>query len=93
MTELLSQAYSKSKQTFQSPRWMKIIIRDLNDPFKHLKKNRIGGINIIDLANLNSCAFIATDDIGIVYKDNSYEITGRLNEAEIRGCNQLFNDN
>ena len=91
MTELLSQAYSKSKQTFQSPRWMKIIIRDLNDPFKHLKKNRIGGINIIDLANLNSCAFIATEDLGKKV-ENGFQVTGRIERSEQRGCNLLMED-
>ena len=89
MTELLSQAYSRGGQTFQNPSWMKIIIRDLNDPFKHLKKNRIGGINIIDLANLNSCAFIATEDLG-KKAENGFQVTGRIERSEQRGCNLLM---
>ena len=92
MTELFSQAYAKNNKKFYNPNWMKTLTREITNPL-NIQTNGKGAINIIDLANENSCAFIATDDIGIVYKDNSYEITGRLNEAEIRGCNQLFNDN
>src|SRR5690606_33602135 len=64
MTELLSQAYSKGKGLFECPPWMKVLIRELNDPFSYKKTNATGGINIIDLANINSCSFIATQDLG-----------------------------
>ena len=89
MTELLSQAYSKIKGIFNYPPWMKVLIRDANDPLTVLGKNKTGGINVIDLANINSCSFIATQDLGKVYDDNSFEILGRFDNADIRGCSLL----
>lgn len=89
MTELLSQAYSKGKGRFYTPPWMKVLIRDINDPLSHEKPEHSGGINIIDLANLNSCSFIATQDIGKINNDGSFEVLGRFDHSEIRGCNLL----
>ena len=88
MTELLSQAYSYGNGIFNYPAWMKIIIRDPNDPMTVLH-DKAGGINIIDLANFNSCSFIATQDLGKVYKDGSFEVLGRFDNSDIRGCNLL----
>ncbi|MDD2386395.1 MAG: acyltransferase [Bacteroidales bacterium] len=88
MTELLSQAYSKNKGLFRSPPQMRTYIREHNDPLS-VKKIGTGAINIIDLANINSCCFIATSDLGIVYKDNKFSISGRLDNADIRGCNLM----
>lgn len=90
MTELLSQAYSKGNGIFNCPLWMKIIIRDTNDPFTLLPPGKTGGINIIDLANVNSCSFIATQDLGKLYPDGSFEVSGRFDNADIRGCNLLI---
>jgi len=91
MTELLSQAYSKGKGIFSCPPWMKILIRDPRDPLSvSTKPGRSGGINIIDLANINSCSFIATDDLGKLYEDGSFEVLGRLDNSDIRGCNLLI---
>lgn len=89
MTELLSQAYSDGKGIFNCPPWMKIEIRDPYDPFTSLPRNRAGAINIIDLANIYSCSFIQTEDLGKVFEDNSFEVLGRMNEAQLRGCNLL----
>ncbi|GAB2691777.1 acyltransferase [Mucilaginibacter koreensis] len=89
MTELLSQAYSKGSGIFECPPWMRIITRDTNDPLHLLGTNATGGVNIIDLANINSCSFIATQDLGRVYEDQSFEILGRFDNADIRGCNLL----
>ena len=89
MTELLSQAYSKGDGIFSCPNWMKVFVRDINDPnFLH-KDNRSGGINIIDLANFNSCSFIATEDMGSIHKNGSFEIMGRIDHSDTRGCNLL----
>ena len=90
MTELLSQAYSKGDGLFYCPPWMKILIRDTNDPFTISSlSGRSGGVNIIDLANINSCCFIATQDLGKTYNDNSFEVLGRFAHSDIRGCNLL----
>jgi phenylacetate-coenzyme A ligase PaaK-like adenylate-forming protein len=89
MTELLSQAYSKGKGIFDCPLWMRILIRDTNDPFTYLPNGRSGGINVIDLANINSCSFIATQDLGKLHPDGSFEILGRFDNSDIRGCNLL----
>ncbi len=89
MTELLSQAYSKGDGIFNCPPWMKILIRDTNDPFSYLPINKTGGINVIDLANINSCSFIATQDLGKLHSDNSFEVLGRFDNSDIRGCNLL----
>lgn len=89
MTELLSQAYSKGKGAFFCPPWMKVLVRDVNDPLTILPTNRSGGINVIDLANLHSCSFIATQDLGMVNSDGSFTIIGRFDQSDIRGCNLL----
>lgn len=94
MTELLSQAYSKGDGRFESPPWMKILTREYNDPFAinsfaTNKRSSNGLINIIDLANLYSCCFIATDDVGKVYKNNSFEVLGRRDVSDLRGCSLL----
>jgi phenylacetate-coenzyme A ligase PaaK-like adenylate-forming protein len=89
MTELLSQAYSRGQGTFLSPPWMKVIIRDPNDALTILPQGKSGGINVIDLANLYSCAFLATSDLGKVNPDGSFEILGRFDHSDIRGCNLL----
>ena len=88
MTELFSQAYSKKDGLFSLPPWMKIMIRDANDPFALLKDEEAGGINIIDLANIYSCPFIATQDLGKHHAD-AFEILGRFDNSDIRGCNLL----
>jgi phenylacetate-coenzyme A ligase PaaK-like adenylate-forming protein len=90
MTELLSQAYSKGSGIFNCPPWMRIITRDTNDPVTLIKDDKAGGINIIDLANINSCSFLATQDLGKVYADGSFEVLGRFDNADIRGCNLLI---
>jgi hypothetical protein len=89
MTELLSQAYSKGKGIYKTPPWMKIIIRDPRDPFRKVPDGVAGGVNIIDLANIYSCSFIETQDLGVRYPDGSFEITGRFDESDIRGCNLM----
>lgn len=90
MTELLSQAYSCGDGIFECPPWMQIIIRDTNDPLSILKTGKTGGINVIDLANINSCAFIATQDLGKLYPDKKFEVLGRFDQSDIRGCNLLI---
>ena len=89
MTELLSQAYSKGNGVFDTPPWMKILIRDTEDPLQILSNEKTGGINVIDLANINSCSFIATQDLGKIYKDGSFEVLGRFDHSDVRGCNLL----
>ena len=89
MTELLSQAYSKGNGVFNCPPWMKVSARDINDPLSPAAAGKIGRLNIIDLANQESCAFIATDDLGRVYPDGSFEVLGRLDASDIRGCNLM----
>lgn len=90
MTELLSQAYSMGKGVFHCPPWMKVLIRDTNDPFSFLPHNKTGGINVIDLANINSCSFIATQDLGKSFSELSFEVLGRFDNSDIRGCNLLI---
>ncbi len=90
MTELLSQAYSTGDGIFNCPPWMKVITRDTNDPVSNLGSDKTGGINVIDLANINSCAFIATQDLGKVYADGSFDVLGRFDNSDIRGCNLLI---
>jgi len=89
MTELLSQAYSTGEGIFRTPPWMKVLIRDTNDPLTWLSENQSGGINIIDLANVYSCAFIETQDLGKTYADGSFEVLGRFDNSDVRGCNLL----
>lgn len=89
MTELLSQAYSQGDGLFFAPPWMRAVCRDTTDPLHLLPAGKTGGINIIDLANLNSCSFLATEDLGTVYADGSFSIIGRFDQAAIRGCNLM----
>ncbi len=89
MTELLSQAYSKGDGVFKCPPWMKIVIRDTNDPLSLLNHEKSGGINVIDLANMHSCSFIATQDLGKTYENGNFEVLGRFDESDIRGCNLM----
>ena len=92
MTELFSQAYSKGNGIFVCPPWMKVVCRDLQDPLSLLPAGKRGALNIVDLANQNSCSFIATEDVGIVHENGTFEILGRMNHSEIRGCNLLFSE-
>ncbi len=89
MTELLSQAYSKGAGIFHCPPWMQLRIRDTNDPLEILGNDQTGGINVIDLANINSCSFIATQDLGKTFSDGTFEVLGRFDNSDIRGCNLL----
>jgi phenylacetate-coenzyme A ligase PaaK-like adenylate-forming protein len=90
MTELMSQAYSKGDGMFYCPPWMKVLIRDPQDPLTiYSEPGKTGGINIIDLANINSCSFIATGDLGRVHDDGGFEVLGRFDSSDIRGCNLL----
>ena len=88
MTELLSQAYSKGNGIFQCPPWVKVLVRDEDDPF-HIRTSGKGAINIIDLANVYSTSFIATDDVGEVFEDGSFRVLGRMDNSDIRGCSLL----
>ena len=90
MTELLSQAYSKGNGIFYPTSTMRVMSREITDPFQIQQTNRTGAINIIDLANIDTISFIATDDLGKVYSDGSFEILGRLDTSDIRGCNLMF---
>ena len=89
MTELLSQAYSLGNGRFHPPSSMKIMIRDINDPFSRQPVGRTGAINVIDLANIHSCAFIETQDLGKIHQDGSFEVLGRMDNSDVRGCNLL----
>jgi phenylacetate-coenzyme A ligase PaaK-like adenylate-forming protein len=89
MTELLSQAYSKGEGVFQCPPWMKVLIRDVDDPLSYIGENRTGGINVIDLANANSCSFISTQDLGRRKPNGEFELMGRFDNSDIRGCNLM----
>jgi hypothetical protein len=89
MTELLSQAYSLGNGIFECPNWMNILIRDTEDPLTYVPVGKTGGINVIDLANINSCSFIATQDLGKKYPNNSFEVLGRFDNSDIRGCNLM----
>ncbi|MBC7915542.1 MAG: acyl transferase [Pyrinomonadaceae bacterium] len=90
MTELLSQAYSGGNGKFNCPPWMKVSIRDINDPLTLLAPGFAGGINVIDLANLHSCSFIASQDLGKLFNDGTFEVLGRFDNSDIRGCNLLI---
>ncbi|WP_440879539.1 LuxE/PaaK family acyltransferase [Tenacibaculum sp. C7A-26P2] len=89
MTELFSQAYSKGNGVFNCPPWMKVLTRDAEDALTIQPNEKTGGINVIDLANYNSCSFIATQDLGKVYSDNGFEVIGRFDNSDIRGCNLM----
>lgn len=89
MTELLSQAYSLGHGVFECPSWMQILIRDTEDALSYIENGKTGGINVIDLANINSCSFIATQDLGKKKPNNSFEVLGRFDNSDIRGCNLM----
>ncbi len=89
MTELLSQAYSLGNGLFECPNWMQVLIRDTEDALTYVASGKTGGINVIDLANINSCSFIATQDLGKKYDNNSFEVLGRFDNSDIRGCNLM----
>ncbi len=90
MTELLSQAYAVERGYFRCPPWMKVILRDVNDPFSTVSVGKVGAINVIDLANAHSCAFIETEDLGRMNEDGSFEVLGRMDNSDIRGCNLML---
>ncbi len=90
MTELLSQAYSTGDGLFVTPPWMRILIRESNDPLAYLAVGRTGGVNIVDLANLYSCSFIATQDLGRLHPDGAFEVLGRFDNSDVRGCNLMI---
>lgn len=92
MTELLSQAYSDGQGLFKCPPWMRVLTREIDDPLKLMTDQRTGGINVIDLANINSCCFIATKDLGRVYSNGHFELLGRYDQSDVRGCNLLVED-
>ncbi|NNE54723.1 MAG: hypothetical protein HKN32_01790 [Flavobacteriales bacterium] len=92
MTELLSQAYSMMDGKFETPPWMKVQIRDVRDPLSQARTGKSGGINIIDLANLYSCSFIAAEDIGKINADGTFEVLGRTDTSEMRGCSLMVAD-
>lgn len=89
MTELLSQAYSLGEGVFECPSWIQILIRDTEDALTYISQGKTGGINVIDLANINSCSFIATQDLGKKNPNNSFEVLGRFDNSDIRGCNLM----
>ena len=89
MTELLSQAYSLGNGIFECPPWMDILIRDTEDALTYVDYGKTGGINVIDLANINSCSFIATQDLGKKHANQSFEVLGRFDNSDIRGCNLM----
>ena len=93
MTELLSQAYSKGDGRYFCPPWMKILIRDINDPGSWMPAGKTGIICVVDLANVQSCSFIATQDLGKIHADGSFEVLGRHDQSEARGCNLLVTEN
>ena len=90
MTELLSQSYSIANGIYKTVTWKRILIRDIKDPFSYVTIGKTGGINVIDLANIYSCSFIETKDLGKLYPDNSFEIVGRFDMSDLRGCNLLI---
>ncbi|MCM4150703.1 acyl transferase [Arenibacter sp. N53] len=89
MTELLSQAYSQGNGLFLTPKWMKVMTRETEDPLTLQEVGKTGGVNVIDLANVHSCSFIATQDLGKVYGNGSFEILGRFDHSDVRGCNLM----
>ena len=89
MTELLSQAYSKGEGKFESPPWMRFVIREMDDPLQIQAAGKTGGINVIDLANMYSCSFIATQDLGKINDAGQLELMGRFDHSDVRGCNLM----
>lgn len=92
MTELLSQAYSLGNEKFNTPPWLKFLIREVDNPLQLIKRNKTGGINIIDLANIYSCSFIATKDLGNIDENNQLQLMGRYDNSDVRGCNLLWSN-
>lgn len=92
MAELTSQAYSQGNGIFTPPQWMRVLVRDVNDPMDHAPTGMRGGVDIIDLANISSCAFIRTQDMGRLYDDGSFMLEGRIAGSDIRGCNLLVHN-
>ena len=90
MTEMLSQAYSLGGELFSCPPWLKITLRQIDDPLSKSKPGKTGGINVIDLANIHSCSFIATQDLGRLNENNQFQILGRFDHSDVRGCNLLI---
>jgi hypothetical protein len=90
MTELLSQSWSLGKGLFSAPPWMKVMIRDANDPLSFANPGETGGINIIDLANMHSCSFIETQDLGRMHHDQRFEVLGRFDSSDARGCSLML---
>jgi hypothetical protein len=90
MTELLSQAYSKGDGLFSCPPWMRVLIREQSDPLNYAPTGKTGGINVIDLANIDSCSFIATSDLGRLHINGNFEVLGRFDSSDVRGCNLLI---
>jgi hypothetical protein len=89
MTELLSQAWSKGDGRYHAPPWMRVRMREVNDPFAEVEHGRTGGIDIIDLCNIASCPFISTQDLGRLHDDGSFEVLGRFDNSDVRGCNLM----
>jgi phenylacetate-coenzyme A ligase PaaK-like adenylate-forming protein len=89
MTELLSQAYSLGNGVFECPSWIQVLIRDTENALSYIPQGKTGGMNVIDLANINSCSFIATQDLGKKNPNNSFEVLGRFDNSDIRGCNLM----
>jgi hypothetical protein len=89
MTELLSQAWSAGEGIYHCPPWMRIVIRDINDPLSLDDRGNTGGINVMDLANIDSCCFISTQDLGRVFHNGSFEVIGRFDSSDVRGCSLL----
>jgi hypothetical protein len=92
MTELMSQAYSDIQGRLRLPPCMQVFIREINDPLTEVKLGKIGVINIIDLANIHTCSFIATSDLGLKHEDGTFEVVGRLDQSDVRGCHLLYVD-
>lgn len=90
MTELLSQAWSQGEGLYRCPPWMRVVVRDVNDPFTRPGHDRTGGIDVIDLCNIGSCPFISTQDLGRTHTDGSFEVLGRFDNSDLRGCNLLM---
>ncbi len=89
MTELLSQAWSQGDGFYRCPPWMRVLLREVNDPFARVENGRTGGIDVIDLCNIASCPFISTQDLGRAHDDGSFEVLGRFDNSDVRGCNLM----
>ena len=90
MTELFSQAWLNDSGRFNTPPWMKVMIRETDDPFSYAENGKTGGINVVDLANLDSCSFISTSDLGKKHTDETFDVLGRFDHSDVRGCNLMI---